>query len=149
MNVDIKAYDVRIYKWKCWSWVRNGGPEVLLNKKLQGNSKDKSDLTKFVFMKDGVTVCLRVYSFLLYVSNNSYHLLPPYLLSFSSTLPSFIPPTLSFLLSIFIQSHPNSLSSFHSLSSSSLDLFFTDIHLFYHQIVICSSAILTSKSPLP
>ena len=37
MNVDIRAYDISVNKKNCWSKVRNGGPEVLLNPRLNGN----------------------------------------------------------------------------------------------------------------
>ena len=99
MNVDIKAYDVRIYKWKCWSWVRHGGPEVLLNKKLQGEVEEKNDLMKSVLI--AVEVTFRLYS--LYDHNSDYFLpftlpssLPPFL---PSSLPPFLSPSHLFSLS--------------------------------------------------
>ena len=41
MNVDIRAYDVRINPRNCWSKVRYGGPEILLNPKLHGKGRTR------------------------------------------------------------------------------------------------------------
>jgi hypothetical protein len=41
MSVDIRAYDIRINPRNCWSKVRYGGPEVLLNPKLHGKGRTR------------------------------------------------------------------------------------------------------------